>query len=107
MRDTKPGSESDLMWYPPEPFFTHPIAKAVAAQMTNKEVLTVIPPSHHHMHNYMLHLNGVMCVVVGRHSLVQILELNLINVYQACVKHWQFNTTPLESCHHRLKLLYT
>ena len=65
MRDTKPGRESDLMWYPPEPFFTHPIAKAVAAQMTNKEVLTVIPPSHHHMHDYMLHSNGVMCVVVG------------------------------------------
>ena len=65
MRDTKPGHESDLMWYPPEPFFTHPIAKAVAAQMTNKEVLTVIPPSHHHTHDYVLHLNGVMCVVVG------------------------------------------
>ena len=65
MRDTKPGRESDLMWYPPEPFFTHPIAKAVAAQMINKEVLTVIPPSHHHMHDYMLHSNGVMCVVVG------------------------------------------
>ena len=53
------------MWYPPEPFFTHPIAKAVAVQMTNKEVLTVIPPSHHHTHDYVLHLNGVMCVVVG------------------------------------------
>ena len=65
MRDTKPGRESDLMWYPPEPFFTHPIAKAVAAQMTNKEVFTVIPPSHHHTHDYVLHSNGVMCVVVG------------------------------------------
>ena len=53
------------MWYPPEPFFTHPITKAVAVQMTNKEVLTVISPSHHHMHDYMLHSNGVMCVVVG------------------------------------------
>ena len=33
--------------------------------MTNKEVLTVIPPSHHHMHDYVFHSNGVMCVVVG------------------------------------------
>ena len=46
-------------------FFTHPITKAVAVQMTNKEVLTVIPPSHHHTHDYVLHSNGVMCVVVG------------------------------------------
>ena len=53
------------MWYPPEPFFTHPIAKAVAEQMRNKEVLKVIPPSHHHTHDYVLHSNGVMCVVVG------------------------------------------
>ena len=65
MRDTKPGRESDLMWYPPEPFFTHPITKAVAEQMRNKEVLKVIPPSHHHTHDYVLHSNGVMCVVVG------------------------------------------
>ena len=65
MRDTKSGLESDLMWYPPEPFFTHPITKAVAEQMRNKEVLTVIPPSHHDTHDYVLHSNGVMCVVVG------------------------------------------
>ena len=60
-----PSLDSDLMWYPPEPFFSHPIAKAVADQMRNKEVLELIPPSHHHTHDYVLHSNGVMCVVVG------------------------------------------
>ena len=53
------------MWYPPEPYFTHPIAKAVAEQMKNKDKLSIILPSHHHTHNYVLHSNSVMCVVVG------------------------------------------
>ena len=58
MRDTNEDIDSNLMWYPPEPFFSHPIAKAAAEQMENKEVLKVIPPSHHHTHDYVLHKGG-------------------------------------------------
>ena len=65
MRDGKTGFEPELMWYQPEPYFMHPIAKAVAEQMKNKDKLSIIPPSHHHTHDYVLHSNGVMCVVVG------------------------------------------
>ena len=65
MKDTNEDADSNLMWYPPEPFFSHPIAKAAAEQMVNKEQLKVIPPSHHHTHDYVLHKGGVMCVVVG------------------------------------------
>ena len=58
MKDTNKDANSNLMWYPPEPFFSHPIAKAAAEQMVNKEQLKVIPPSHHHTHNYVLHKGG-------------------------------------------------
>ena len=33
--------------------------------MKNRDNLSIIPPSHHHTHDYVLHSNGVMCVVVG------------------------------------------
>ena len=65
MRDVKTGFKPDLMWYPPEPYFTHPIVKAATEQMKNKDNLSIILPSHHQTHDYVLHSNGVMCVVVG------------------------------------------
>ena len=65
MRDTKTGFKPDLMWYPPEPYFMHPIAKASAKQMKNKDNLSIILPCHHHTHDYVLHSNGLMCIVVG------------------------------------------
>ena len=39
--------------------------KAAAQQMKNKDNLSIILPSHHHTHDYVLHSNAVMCVVVG------------------------------------------
>ena len=57
--------DDDMEEFPPEPFFTHPIAAALAEQVYNPHTLKYVPPSHYHNHDYVLSMNDQICVVVG------------------------------------------
>ena len=57
--------DEDLEDFPPEPFFTHLIAEAMAKQVYNPDSLKYVPPSHYHNHNYVLSMNNQICVIVG------------------------------------------
>ena len=57
--------DEDLEDFPPEPFFTHLIAEAMAKQVYNPDSLKYVPPSHYHNHDYVLLMNNQICVIVG------------------------------------------
>ena len=53
-----------LISFPPEPFFTHPLAEACTKQLRVK-TLYCGPPLHHHTHDFVLTVDKNICVVVG------------------------------------------
>ena len=57
--------DEDLEDFPPEPFFTQPIAEAMAKQVYNPDSLKYVPPSHYHNHDYVLSMNDQICIIVG------------------------------------------
>ena len=57
--------DKPLISFPPEPFFMHPLAEACTKQLRDKKHLTVVPPLHHHTHDFILTVDKNICVVVG------------------------------------------
>ena len=63
IKDT--SDEGPILQFPPEPFYTHPLADAAAKQIENPEKLVFIPPCHNHTHDFYTTFDDVMCPIVG------------------------------------------
>ena len=60
--------QDDMISFPPEPYFIQPIAEAAAKQLRDKLFLNIVPPSHHHTHDYIVSSDN-MCPIVGEAQL--------------------------------------